>query len=257
MAFRTFVKPLLEETSEIPWDALWISAKGFTTNPWPRCSPNLLVSSLNVPKWRPLLAMLGGAAIGCVSLEGEKCEVEFRGSVLLQNFGRKNSAPGSLQQVDPAESTFDILPVDIAKSYEISSSASSNPCTRVSRESIPFWELPMNFWRRNTYQMLGRFHSIQKGILWINSNHQFLNLTEHNQTTPCVPINRYMNYSFLLCQEPNNLKTYIIHVNHVPYIQPQLAHVSSNLTWIFPPTLSRTIQKAWASLLPTLYVMKC
>jgi hypothetical protein len=71
-------------------------------------------------------------------------EVEYRPSALLQNLELKNSAPGSLQHVFSAESVFGIFPLDIAKSYEISFSAISMPCTRVSREFIPLWELPMN-----------------------------------------------------------------------------------------------------------------
>ena len=58
----------------------------------------------------------------------------------------KNSAPGSLQHVFSAESVFGILPLEIVKSCEVSSSAISRPCTRDSRELIPIWELPMNLW---------------------------------------------------------------------------------------------------------------
>jgi hypothetical protein len=60
-------------------------------------------------------------------------------SFLLQNFGlgmQQEFMPGSL---------FGILPEEAAISREISSSAISRPFTLVSKERIPFWELPINF----------------------------------------------------------------------------------------------------------------
>ena len=78
--------------------------------------------------------------------EDGNLEEEYRPSALLQNLELKNSAPGSLQHVFSAESLFGILPLESAKSCEISSSAISRPRTRDSRELIPIWELPMNLW---------------------------------------------------------------------------------------------------------------
>jgi hypothetical protein len=59
--------------------------------------------------------------------EEENLEVEERHSVLLQSLELKNSAPGSLQHVFSAESVLGILPLDTAKSYEISLTAISRP----------------------------------------------------------------------------------------------------------------------------------
>lgn len=73
-----------------------------------------------------------------VPLEVENLDAENLLSVFLQNLELKNSAPGSRQQVVLEESVLVILPLDTARSYEISSSASSNPCTRVSKARIPF-----------------------------------------------------------------------------------------------------------------------
>lgn len=111
--------------------------KGFTTYPSPFGCWNLrLVIFL---WWR-----LYDESVDWMLSDGENLEVEQRPSVRLQNLGLKNSAPGSLQHVYSAESVPKNLPFGTAKSYDISSSAISSPCTRVSSEFIPVWELPMN-----------------------------------------------------------------------------------------------------------------
>jgi hypothetical protein len=50
-----------------------------------------------------------------------------------------------MQQEFMPGSLFGILPEEAAISREISSSAISRPFTLVSKERIPFWELPINF----------------------------------------------------------------------------------------------------------------
>lgn len=82
----------------------------------------------------------------CIVADKEVLALQNLPSGFLQNFGLKNSVPGSLQHVFSAESAFETLLLDSAKSKEISSRAISKPFTRVSRELIPLWELPMNFW---------------------------------------------------------------------------------------------------------------
>lgn len=81
-----------------------------------------------------------------VPLEVENFDGEYRPSVFLQNLELKKSAPGSMQHVAPWELVLVILPVDTAKSYEISSNASSRPRTRVSKDCIPLSDLPINLW---------------------------------------------------------------------------------------------------------------
>lgn len=68
-------------------------------------------------------------------------------SVFLRSIEFQKSAPGNTQQEVLEELILVILPLVRARSYEISSSASSSPCTRVSRDCIPFCELPMNLWK--------------------------------------------------------------------------------------------------------------
>lgn len=79
-----------------------------------------------------------------VTLEAENLEAEQRPSVFLQNLELKKSAPDNRQHLVLKESVLVILPLDTARSYDISSSANSRPCTRVSKARIPFCELPMN-----------------------------------------------------------------------------------------------------------------
>ncbi|KVI06384.1 hypothetical protein Ccrd_015291 [Cynara cardunculus var. scolymus] len=74
----------------------------------------------------------------------------------------KNSAPGNLQHTVSVGSGLDNLPVDLAKSNEISSSVNSRPCTRVSSDCIPVCELPINFC---TIKVTSRNISIVKTII--------------------------------------------------------------------------------------------
>jgi hypothetical protein len=69
----------------------------------------------------------------------EYLEVYLPPSCLLQNFGLR------MQHALVSGSLFGILPEEAAKSREISSNTISSPFTLVSKERIPFWELPMNF----------------------------------------------------------------------------------------------------------------
>lgn len=116
---------------------LYPFGKGFTTYPSPFRCWNL---QLVIFFWWILYI----ESVDWMLSDGENLEVEQRPSVRLQNLGLKNSAPGSLQHVYSAESVLKNLPFGTAKSYDISSSAISSPCTRVSSEFIPVWELPMN-----------------------------------------------------------------------------------------------------------------
>lgn len=120
-------------------EVLWISTNGFATNPskfwwWSFWSSTLLGIVFKV--------------VHAWMLPVEKNLEVVWPCVLFQNLELRNSAPGSLQHVFPAKSQFDTLPLDIAKSNDISSSTIPRPFTRVSIEFIPLWELPINLWRR-------------------------------------------------------------------------------------------------------------
>jgi hypothetical protein len=79
-------------------------------------------------------------------LPKENLGIVYRLSVFFQNLELKKSVPGSLQHMSSMASLLGILPLDTAKSYDISSKAISRPYTRVSREFIPFWEVPINLY---------------------------------------------------------------------------------------------------------------
>ena len=113
-------------------------------NPPPPCSRILRFSEFTVSAFPFKSALWRMTGTEGVALEVENLEDEYRPSVFLQNLELKKSAPGSRQHFILRESVLVILPVDKARSYEISSSANSRPCTRVSKERIPFCELPMN-----------------------------------------------------------------------------------------------------------------
>lgn len=130
--------------SEIDLDSLWIFANGFTTNPAPHRCRNLQFSKL-YGSTSLLMSALERIAAARVPVEAVSLEFRFWAPCFLQNREHKKS-DGSMQQVVVEESGCVILPLVTAKSYEISSRASSKLWTRVSSECIPLWELPMNFW---------------------------------------------------------------------------------------------------------------
>lgn len=128
--------------SGINWFSVWILANGFTMKPALPCCRNLRFSKLHTPLSQ-LLSPLKRAEGTDGVLEEMSLELEYRPSGFLRNLELKKSV-GNMQQEVLLESVLVILPLVSAKSYEISSNAISKPCTRVSRERIPFCELPMN-----------------------------------------------------------------------------------------------------------------
>ena len=128
-----------EYCSECPFKLFWTSASEFTNNPPPQCR-NLLLLVVNIS----MLASLSVALRKDFDdmLPDESFGIEYQPSALFQILDLKNSAPGSLQHASTAGLAN--LPLDTAKSSDISSRATSKPCTRVSKEFSPLWELPIN-----------------------------------------------------------------------------------------------------------------